>query len=162
MNAIPLRTSLSAALLLLMTGTGGAVDLQPIECFPSPISSSLESCAVLPYNLQVTVKEFKMKDATLDEAVACIRAAAKAAGESSSRINVVVLGKASDPVTRISLDLKQIPLKLAMEEVARTFGMQVRPEFHAVVLAPPSYPLPIHTRTYRVPPDFISRGSSAK
>ncbi len=152
MNAIPLRTLLSVVLLLLMTGASAAVDLQ-----------GWVFCDMLPYNIQAVVSEVKMKDATLEEAVACIQAAAiKAEGTSHNHVNVVVLGKAVDPSKRISLDLKRVPLKLALEEVARSFGMRIRTESCAVVLAPVGSPEPIHTRTYRVPPDFISTGSAAK
>ena len=163
MTAIPFRSLLSAMLLPLMTGAGVAIDLSPTSCFPDGTPSLGTNCSMLPYNILMVVNDVKMKDATLDEAVACIRAAvAKAEGAPNNHINFVILGKVPDPTKRVSLDLKQTPLKLAVEEVARTFGMQVRPEFHAVVLAPPSYPDSLHTRTYRLPPFFIQTGSAAK
>lgn len=107
--------------------------------------------------------EVQMKDATLEEAVACIKAsAAKIEGFESNHINIVLLGAAPDPAKRVSLDLKDVPLKLVLQEVARAFGLGMRIESHAVVLAPPGTAEPIHTRTYRVPPDFVATGSAAK
>ncbi|WP_395736100.1 hypothetical protein [Prosthecobacter sp.] len=162
MTAILLRPLLSAMLLLMMTQAAAALDL-PIQCFPNGSCLLGTNCNMLNYNIQMIVDEVKMKDATLDEAVASIRAAAtKAEGPDNRPVNVVVLGTSSDPAKKVSLDLKQVPLKLAVEEVARAFGLQVRPESHAVVLAPPSYPEPIHTRTYVVPSDFISTGSPTR
>lgn len=113
------------------------------------------------YNLEAVVSEVKMKDATLKEAVECIRTAA-AKLSPSNYFNLVVSGQAADPAKRISLDLKQVPLKLVLEEMARTFGLRLRTESSAIVLASPSSSEPIYTRTYRVPPYFLSTGSAAK
>lgn len=150
MNPILIRTLLPAVLLLLMTRLGAAFD-----------SQAWVVCDMRPCNIQVVVSEVKMKDATLEEAVACIRTAA-AKDAPNNYFNVVVLGQVADPSKRLTLDLKQIPLKLALEEVARTFDRRLRTESSAVVLASPSSPQPVYTRTYRVPPDFISTGSAAK
>lgn len=160
MTAIPFRLLLSAMLLPLMTLAGVAYE-RPIQCFPDPISSWGTSCHVMNYDIQMVVDELKMKDATLHEAMVSIRTAA-AKNASNSHFNFVVLGQVTDPAKRITLDLKQVPLKLVLEEVARTFGLRLRTESSAVVLASPSSPEPIYIRTYRVPPYFLSTGSAAK
>ena len=152
MNATPLRMLLPAVLLLLMTGRGAALDPQ-----------GLPVCNLRPYNYNVeaVVNEVKLKDATLEEAMISIRTAA-AKDVSNSHFNFVVLGQVADPAKRITLDLKQVPLKIVLEEVARTFGFRLRTESSAIVLASPSSAEPINTRTYRVPPYFLSTGSAAK
>lgn len=109
------------------------------------------------YSLEAVVNEIKMKDATLEEAVACIRTAATELTP-TKYFNLVVSGQAVNPAKRITLDLKQVPLKLVLEEVARTFGLRLRNEYTAIVLASPSSAEPIYTRTYRVPPYFLSTG----
>jgi len=147
-------------LVPLMTPAGVAYD-PPIECFPTPISWGGTSCHVMNYDIQMVVNELKMKDATLQEAMVSIRTAV-AKNATNSHFNFVVLGQVADPAKRITLDLKQVPLKLVLEEVARTFGLRLRPESNAVVLASSSSAEPIYTRIYRVPPYFLSTGSAAK
>lgn len=162
MTATTLRQFLPAMLLAFMPGMGVALD-GPTQCFPIADRLMGTNCDMRNYDIQMIVNEVKMRDATLDEAVACIReAVTKAKGETYNHVNFVILGNAPDPARRASLDLKQVTLKLAVEEVARTFRLQMRTETYAVVLSPASYPQPIHTRTYRVPADFISKGSAAK
>jgi len=150
MTVTPLRTLMPALLLLLMAGRGTAFD-----------TSGRVSCDMRAYTIWAVVDEVKMKDATLQEAVNCIRAAAVKLTP-TKYFNIVVSGQPADPAKRITLDLKQVPLKLVLEEVARTFGLQLRTEYTAIVLASPSSAEPIRTRIYRVPPDFMATGSAAK
>lgn len=108
------------------------------------------------------LSEVKLKDATLDEAVAYLKAALHKLGHfEDAHLNVVVLGAPKEGA-RITLDLHDVPARLAFEQVAHIMGMKFRIEDHALVLAPVTSPEPIRTRIYRVPPDFISTGSAAK
>lgn len=150
MNVTSLLTLMPVVLLLLMTARGTALD-----------TSGGVSCDMRAYTIWAVVDEVKMKDATLQEAVNCIRTAA-AKLTPTKYFNIVVSGQPADPAKRISLDLKQVPLKLVLEEVARTFGLRLRTEYTAIVLASPSSAEPIYTRTYRVPPYFLSTVSTAK
>ncbi len=110
----------------------------------------------------IRLPEVRLKNATLDEAVAYLNAeVAKLAIFDDMHLNVVVLGSPKS-AARINLDLREVPVKLAFEQVAQMAGMRVRIEDHALVLAPLGSPEPIRTRIYRVPPDFISSGSAAK
>lgn len=108
------------------------------------------------------LSEVKLKDASLDEAVAFLKAVLnKQEVFAYSPVSVVILG-APKQGARITLDLRDVPARLAFEQVAQIVGMKFRIEDHALVLAPLTSPEPIHTRTYRVPPDFIQTGSAAK
>jgi hypothetical protein len=110
----------------------------------------------------VILSEVKLKDATLDEAVVYLKAALnKLEGFAHSPVNVVVLGT-SKQGARITLDLRDVPARIAFEQVAQIAGMKLRIEANALVLTPLTSPEPIHTRIYRVPPHFIQAGSAAK
>jgi len=112
----------------------------------------------------IMLSEVKFKDATLEEAVAHVKLAVKKLGMfDDTYINVVVLGVSEEQKKKkISLDVREISLRSALDHIARAVGLKVRVDAHAVVLAAPAYADKIHTRTYRVPPDFISAGSAAK
>jgi hypothetical protein len=108
------------------------------------------------------LSEVKLKDATLDEAVAYLKAALHKPGLfEDAHVNIVVLG-APKQGARITLDLRDVPARLAFEQVAQIVGMKLRIEANALVFVPLTSAEPIHTRIYRVPPDFIQTGSAAK
>lgn len=110
----------------------------------------------------VRLQEVRLKNATLDEAVAYLKTeVAKLAAFDGMHLNVVVLG-APKPGGRINLDLGEVTLQFAFEQVAQMAGMRLRVEAHALVLSAMTSPEPIRTRIYRVPPDFIQTGSAAK
>lgn len=144
MNAIRVRAFLSAVLLLLFAGPG------------SVYGTSF-------YNRLSYACDVKLDHATIEEAVAWVKAAAiKQEGFERWPLNIVILGPVQDPTKRISLDLKDASLELVLNEVARTFGMRLRIETHAVVLSLIPAQEPIRTRIYRVSPDFLQMGSVAR
>lgn len=112
----------------------------------------------------IMLAEVKFKDATLDEAVASVKLAVKKLGIfDGTNINVVILGASAEQhQKKISLDVREISLQSALEHIAHAVGLKVRVDAHAIVLATPEHAEKIHTRTYRVPPDFITTGSVAK
>lgn len=108
------------------------------------------------------LEEVKLSDATLEDAVAYLKAALRNLGMfDDPNVNVVILGTPKAGA-RVNLDLREVPARVAFEHVARITGMKMRVDDHAVVLVPLDWPEPIRTRVYRVPPDFISTGSAAK
>ncbi|MGV3658568.1 MAG: hypothetical protein ACO1TE_00235 [Prosthecobacter sp.] len=110
----------------------------------------------------IRLREVRLKNATLDEAVAYLKAeVVKLALFDDMHLNVVVLGTPK-PGARINLDLGEVTLQFAFEQVAQMAGMRLRTETHAVVLSAIPATEPIRTRIYRVPPDFISTGSAAR
>ncbi|OYW98498.1 MAG: hypothetical protein B7Z14_14650 [Bosea sp. 32-68-6] len=112
----------------------------------------------------IMLNEVRFKDATLEEAVAYVKRAVKnlhAFGDGN--LNVIILGVSEEQKKKkISLDVREISLRSAMDHIAHAVGLKVRVDAHAIVLAPASQSNELSTRTYRVPPDFISTGSAAK
>lgn len=112
----------------------------------------------------IMLSEVKLKDATLEEAVAYVKQAVKKLGGfANGNINVVILGASEEQKKKkISLDVSEISLRSAMKHIGQAVGLTVRVESYAVVLTSAAHSDELSTRTYRVPPDFISTGSAAK
>ncbi len=112
----------------------------------------------------IMLNEVKFKDATLEEAVAYVKQAVKKLGIfADENINVVILGASEEQKKKkISLDVQEISLRSALDHIAHAVGLKVRVDSHAVVLTSAAHSDELSTRTYRVPPDFISTGSAAK
>lgn len=112
----------------------------------------------------IMLNEVKFKDATLEEAVAYLKLAVKKLGIfAEENINAVILGASEDQKKKkISLDVREISLRSALDHIAHAVGLKVRVDSHAVVLTSAAHAAELSTRNYRVPPDFISTGSAAK
>lgn len=112
----------------------------------------------------IMLGEVRFKDATLEEAVAYVKLAVKKLGIfADENINVVILGATEEQrKKKISLDVQEISLRSALDHIAHAVGLKVRVDSHAVVLTSTANSEELNTRTYRVPPDFISTGSAAK
>lgn len=112
----------------------------------------------------IMLNEVKLKDATLEEAVAYVKLAVKklpAFGDGN--LNVIILGASEEQKKKkISLDVREISLRSALDHIAHAVGLKVRVDAHAVVLTSAALSDELSTRIYRVPPDFISTGSAAK
>jgi hypothetical protein len=106
------------------------------------------------------LSEVKLKDVTLDEAVAYLRVQTKLLDTSSrppSGINLVVkdpLGKI-DRKRRISLELNRVTVRDALQALSELLEVKLRIEPYAVVLAPKDDPEPLWTLFIKVPPDFL-------
>lgn len=112
----------------------------------------------------IMLAEVKLKDATLEEAVACLKLAVKKAGGfAGENVNIVILGASEEQKKKkISLDVREISLRSALDHIAHAVGLKVRVDAHAVVLTSAAYSEELTTRIYRVPPDFMVTGSAAK
>ena len=112
----------------------------------------------------IMLSEVNFKDLTLEKAVAYVNQAVKKLDPlGNGKINVVILGASEEQKKKkISLNVREISLRSAMDHIAHAVGLQVRVDSHAVVLTSAAHSDELSTRTYRVPPDFISTGSAAK
>lgn len=108
--------------------------------------------------------EVKFKDATLEEAVACVKRAVKNLHSfGDGNFNVIILGASEEQKkAKISLDVREISLRSALDHIAHAVGLKVRVDAHAIVLTSAANSDELSTRIYRVPPDFISTGSASK
>ena len=112
----------------------------------------------------IMLGEVKFKDLTLEEAVAYVKQAVKKLEIfADENLNVIILGASEEQKKKkISLDVREISLSSALDHIAHAVGLKVRVDAHAVVLTSAAHSDELSTRTYRVPPDFISSGSAAK
>ena len=110
------------------------------------------------------LSEVKFKDLTLEEALTYVKQAVKKLDRlGGGSLNVIILGASEEQKKKkISLDVREISLRSALDHIAHAVGLKVRVDSHAVVLTSAAYSDELSTRTYRVPPDFISTGSAAK
>ena len=110
------------------------------------------------------LSEVNFKDLTLEKAVAYLKQAVKKlAPLGNGNINVIILGASEEQKKKkISLDVREISLRSAMDHIARTVGLHVRVDAHTVVLTSAAVSDELSTRTYHVPSNFISAGSAAK
>ena len=76
-------------------------------------------------------------------------------------VNLILRTGAAPSTAQISLDLKDVPMSEALRYITELAGMKYKVEPYAVVVVPLSDTnTEQYTRTFMVPPDFISGGSS--
>ncbi len=99
----------------------------------------------------------------LREVVEFLDARSKALDPSGQGVNLVLDtgGNTSLETYPISLRLNRVTLEVVLDYVAQLAGMKVRPEEFAVSIVPATAldNTALITKSYRVPPDFISSGS---
>lgn len=77
--------------------------------------------------------------------------------------NYVIRHGAAPSTAKITLDLKDVPLSEALRYVTELAGMKYRVEANGVVITPVTdVATEQYTRTYKIPADFLSGGSSGK
>jgi general secretion pathway protein D len=113
---------------------------------------------------EITIPRIDFQDATIREAVDFIkqRAAALDTTEqdpSRKGVNIVLKLSSDAPEanSRITLSLTDIPLRAAIDYVAKAANLKLKVEPYAVAIVPQSEPTDILiTKEYKVPPSFIT------
>jgi len=113
---------------------------------------------------EIIIPKIDFSDATIREAIDFLkqRAVALDTGEqdpSRRGINIVLklAPNAPEAEQRISLSLTDIPLRVAIDYVAKAANLKLKVEPFAVVVVPQSEPTDILiTKEYKVPPSFIT------
>lgn len=113
---------------------------------------------------EVIIPRIDFRDATVREALDFIRQRAAAldtleTDPTRKGINVVLKLPPDSPeaATRITLSLTDVPLRAAIDYVARAANLKLKVEPFAVVVVPQSEPIDILvTKEYKVPPSFIT------
>jgi general secretion pathway protein D len=113
---------------------------------------------------EITIPRIDFRDATIREALDFIkqRAVTLDTGEedpSRRGINIVLKVPADSPEanSRITLSLNDIPLRAAIDYVAKAANLKLKIEPYAVAVVPQSEPTDILiTKEYKVPPGFIT------
>ena len=113
---------------------------------------------------EIVIPRIDFRDATIREALDFIKQRAVALDtteQDPSRrgINIVLKAAADSPEAsaRITLSLNDIPLRAAIDYVAKAANLKLKIEPHAVAVVPQSEPTDILiTKEYKVPPGFIT------
>lgn len=113
---------------------------------------------------EIIVPRIDFQDATLREALDFLRQRAIALDtteQDPTRKGVNIVPKISDNSSeanaRITLSLTDVPLRAAIEYVAKAANMKMKIEPYAVVVVPQSEPTDVLiTKEYKVPPSFIT------
>ena len=78
-------------------------------------------------------------------------------------VNLVLKHDATTPTVRITLSLRDVPMSEALRYVTQLAGMAFRIEPFAVVVMPlTEWNTQLHTRIFRVPPDFLTANATAE
>ncbi len=113
---------------------------------------------------EIVIPRIDFRDATIREALDFIKQRAVALDTteqdpSRKGINIVLKAAADSPEanSRITLSLNDIPLRAAIDYVAKAANLKLKIEPYAVAVVPQSEPTDILiTKEYKVPPGFIT------
>lgn len=122
-------------------------------------------------NSQVIIDKLKsiilpsvnLDQAPVDEAIDYLRDRARELDTSPGEkgVNIVLRRPEAGPVPRISgLVLNNVPLEVALKTVAEQAGLRMRIDQYAVIISPLDSDGDLHTRVFKVPPDFLSLGGT--
>lgn len=109
----------------------------------------------------------QFENATIEEAVEYLRIKSKDLDEGETDptkkgVNIIIRTGDAPAAAAISLDLKNVPMSEALRYICDLAQMKYKVEAFAVVVVPISESsTEMFTRTYRVPPDFLSQAGAA-
>lgn len=107
------------------------------------------------------------ENATIEEAVEYLRIKSKDLDDAEpdptkKGVNIIIRTGDAPAAAAISLDLKNVPMSEALRYICDLAQMKYKVESFAVVVVPISESsTEMFTRTYRVPPDFLSQAGAA-
>ncbi|WP_395749421.1 hypothetical protein [Prosthecobacter sp.] len=113
---------------------------------------------------KIILPSVHFEGATIEEAIEYLRVKTRdldafAETSGSRGVNLIMRNGDAPSNASISLDLKEVPLGEALRYVTELAQMKYKVEEHAVLIVPLSENSSEQvTRTYRVPPDFLSAG----
>ncbi|HEY5792429.1 MAG TPA: Amuc_1098 family type IV pilus outer membrane protein [Chthoniobacterales bacterium] len=111
---------------------------------------------------EIIIPKVEFRDATVREALDFIKQRAAALDTSEPKgVNIVLkldpAAEAAESMSRITLQLTQVPLRAALEYIATAAGLKVKVEPYAVAIVPLSESTEVLlTKEYNVPPSFIN------
>lgn len=115
----------------------------------------------------IRLPSVSFKDASVEEAIEFLRMKGRdldALESDSARqgVNLILKSGTAASTSKITLDLKDVPMEEALRYVTELAGMKYKVENNAVVIVPVADSTTEQfTRTYKVPPDFLSLGDAA-
>jgi|GEM_PF-844317 len=132
----------------------------------APTSVDLDAKARLMQKMDEIIISVHFEDATLEQALEFLRKKSRELDKSSAPaggkgVNIILRDPELPHEPRINLDLKDVPFSEALRYVAELGEMVYRVDAEGVILTDRhAYERERHTRTFRVPPDFLSVGGS--
>ncbi len=109
----------------------------------------------------------QFQGASIEEAVEFLRIKSRdydtqETDPSKKGVNLIIKPGTAPSTQTISLDLKDVPMSEALRYITELGGMKYKVEPYAVVVVPLSETTSeLYTRTFKVPPDFLSQGGDA-
>jgi len=107
----------------------------------------------------------QFQGASIDEAIEFLRIKSKdldtfTTDPAKRGVNLILRAGAAPSTAQITLDLKEVPMVEALRYITELAGMKYKVEPFAVVVVPATETTNEQfTRTFKVPPDFLSKGS---
>jgi hypothetical protein len=125
----------------------------------SALLTAPKTAALMQRIDRIILPVVQLNGATIQQAVDYLRQKSREQ-DSQGGVNIVIRDLPADFSTSISLDLKDVPLSEALRYVTELAGgTRYKVESNAVVVVPLHEDAsPMLTRSYRVPPDFLSVG----
>jgi hypothetical protein len=144
----------------------GSETLGDVE--PAPIDQPADVTPTAPAAQPTIVQKLQeiilprvvFHEASIEEAVEFLRRKSVELDTSttdpkSRGINFVLQLDARDPKPNVSIDLMQVPMKVALSTICQAFGYTPRVEEHAIHISSNSQGTEYITRVFHVPPDFL-------
>ncbi|MBN8419530.1 MAG: hypothetical protein J0L73_11480 [Verrucomicrobia bacterium] len=131
-----------------------------------PTSVDLDTKARLMQKMDEIIISVHFEDSTLEQALEFLRKKSRELDKSSAPaggkgVNIILREPKLPHESRITLDLKDVPFSEALRYVAELGEMVYRVDAEGVILTDRhAYERERRTRTFRVPPDFLSVGGS--
>jgi tetratricopeptide (TPR) repeat protein len=111
---------------------------------------------------KIILPKVELRGATIEQAIDYLRVKMREAdtsGDASKGFSILLRTGNAPSNASISLDLKDVPMSEALRYVTELAQMKYKVEAHAVLVTPLSENASeMQTRTYRVPPDFLTAG----
>ena len=137
------------------------------EAVPAPTPLDLDAKARLMQKMnEIIIPSVHFENTPLEQAIEFLHKQSRELDKSSDPsgakgINIILRQPTLPDAPRISLDLKNVPFSEALRYVTELGEMVYRFDAEGVILSERhSYERERHTRTFRVPPDFLSVGGS--
>ena len=161
-GAHPVDAKSEVVVLITPEVAAGAVEAKPAAPPAKEISEA--ALRIRTKAEQIIIPKIDLRDATLAEALLFLRVKAKELDPEKEGINFVVEDSPpGDP--RITMTLRDVPLKEALHYVTELAGMKFRFDGNAVTIVSVKVadPKTLVTRTFRTPKDFITdKGGATK
>lgn len=127
------------------------------------VNSEDKTGAIIMKLKSIILPRLQFESATIDEVVTYLKTkSAELDTLDANKTGVNFILKGGDKASPITLDVRDVPLQVALDQIVTLANMSYRVESHAVVITPKSENTgALESRVYSVPPTFLSAAGSA-